>query len=69
MGNMKTIQSGEVQIMSAGTGIFHSEINQSESVPVHLFQIWITPYVRGIPPRYGQMKYTLSPNTLVEVVT
>jgi len=69
MGNMKTIQAGEVQIMSAGTGIFHSEINQNQSEAVHLLQIWITPFVRGISPRYGQMKYTLPPNTLVEVVT
>ncbi len=46
------IRNGEVQLMSAGTGIQHAENNPSELEAVHMFQIWITPKVRDIKPRY-----------------
>ena len=56
MGNQSIIYTGEVQHISAGTGIMHSELNPSESDPVHFLQIWITPDRIGIEPRYAQRK-------------
>ena len=53
MGNRRIIQTGEVQYMSAGSGVFHSEFNPSASEPVHLLQIWILPHQRGVPPAYA----------------
>jgi len=57
MGNGSIIRPGEVQRMSAGTGITHSEYNPSKTVPVHLLQIWIHPSQRGIQPSYEQRDY------------
>jgi len=57
MGNGSTIRPGEVQLMSAGTGVTHSEMNASESEPVHFLQIWILPRVAGGPPRYLQRAF------------
>jgi redox-sensitive bicupin YhaK (pirin superfamily) len=54
MGNESVIRANEVQAMSAGTGISHSEYNPSEKDPVHFLQIWIVPEVKGIAPRYIQ---------------
>lgn len=54
MGNIGRVGSGEIQIMSAGTGVDHSEYNPSESEPLELFQLWIYPEKMGIAPRYGQ---------------
>jgi redox-sensitive bicupin YhaK (pirin superfamily) len=54
MGNGAVIRPGEVQIMSAGTGVLHSERNPSATEPVHLLQIWVFPDRRGLPPRYEQ---------------
>ncbi len=58
MGNGTTIHSGEVQRMSAGTGITHSEYNASETEPVHLLQIWIMPNQQGLTPSYEQTLFT-----------
>ena len=54
MGNVQEIKMGEVQIMSAGTGITHSEYNGSDSEDVNFMQIWVIPEKRGIEPRYDQ---------------
>ena len=54
LGNGSVIRPGEVQRMSAGSGITHSEYNPSATEPVHLLQIWITPARLGLPPGYEQ---------------
>jgi redox-sensitive bicupin YhaK (pirin superfamily) len=58
MGNGSLIHPGEVQRMSAGTGIVHSEFNRSKTEPVHLLQIWIMPERKGISPGYEQRKFS-----------
>lgn len=57
MGNGSTIRPGDVQRMSAGTGIRHSEYNHSKSQPVHLLQIWIQPNVTGMAPSYEEKRF------------
>ncbi|RTY57207.1 MULTISPECIES: pirin family protein [Pantoea] len=57
MGNKEQIPAGEFQIMSAGTGVRHSEYNASSSDPLHLYQIWIIPERTGIEPRYAQRRF------------
>ena len=59
MGSGSVIRKDEVQVMSAGTGITHSEINPSEEEKVNLLQLWIFPKERNIKPRYDQRKYSL----------
>ncbi|MFO0389754.1 MAG: pirin family protein [Alphaproteobacteria bacterium] len=54
MGNGRIIKAGEVQGMSAGTGITHSEFNASDKTRVHLLQIWITPHTKGVTPAYSE---------------
>ncbi|MDB5201844.1 MAG: hypothetical protein JWQ27_1253 [Ferruginibacter sp.] len=56
-GGVGTIQAGDVQIMSAGTGVQHSEANASATDPVTLFQIWIFPKEKNIKPRYDQRNF------------
>jgi len=56
MGNQQTIQSGEIQVMSAGTGIQHSEYNASKTHPVQFLQIWVIPNQMGVKPRYDQIQ-------------
>ena len=57
MGNHGLIRPDEVQRMSAGTGVVHSEANPSRTEPVHLLQIWIEPSKDGIPPSYEQTTF------------
>jgi hypothetical protein len=63
LGNGDVIRPGDVQYMSAGTGIFHSEFNPDEQNPVHLLQIWIQPDKRGGKPTYGQKHFPLASRT------
>jgi quercetin 2,3-dioxygenase len=56
MGNAEHIKAGEVQVMTAGTGVTHSEYNHGAE-PLILFQIWIVPRARGLRPRYAQWKF------------
>lgn len=57
MGNHTEIGAGEFQLMSAGRGVSHAEMNPSHDEPLHLYQIWIIPNQKGITPRYTQGKF------------
>ncbi|MDF1570422.1 MAG: pirin family protein [Bacteroidales bacterium] len=58
MGNKKIIRQGDVQVMSAGTGIFHSEYNHNKDRKVKFLQIWIFPREKNVAPRYAQVTIT-----------
>ncbi len=62
-GNTGVIHAGEVQVMSAGTGVFHSEYNHSKAKPVHLLQLWVMPRARGLKPRWEQRAFTRAERT------
>ena len=57
MGNGSEITAGEIQVMSAGSGIMHSEFNPSETTDVSLLQIWIFPEEQDVKPRYDQRRF------------
>jgi redox-sensitive bicupin YhaK (pirin superfamily) len=60
LGNVGVISPGEIQRMSAGTGIQHSEYNASKEKPVHLLQLWILPAVKGLKPSWEQQRFQAS---------
>jgi len=69
LGSEGNISDGEVQVMSAGSGIRHSEFNGSSTEEVNLLQIWVFPKERNIQPRYDQMRYNLEEgNNLFHIV-
>lgn len=59
MGNKSTIRKGDIQVMSAGTGIYHSEYNPNEDKQVEFLQIWIFPNKKNVSPRYDQITLNL----------
>jgi redox-sensitive bicupin YhaK (pirin superfamily) len=61
MGNVERLPAGEFQLMSAGTGVTHSEYNPSDSEPLEFLQIWIQPNVLGIEPGYQQKRFDPRP--------
>ena len=71
MGNQTVIQHGDIQVMSAGTGVKHSEMNHNKDKPVKFLQIWVMPNKRNVTPRYDQI--TLDPkdriNTLQQILS
>ena len=71
MGNKQVIRQGDVQIMSAGTGIQHSEKNKNHDKEVKFFQIWVFPNKRNVEPRYDQQSFTEADkhNKLLTVVS
>ncbi|MDX1951208.1 MAG: pirin family protein [Verrucomicrobiota bacterium] len=64
MGNSEVIRPGEVQRMTAGTGVYHSEFNHSPAEAVHLLQIWIVPERKGLQPGYAQKRFEPQLNQL-----
>ena len=68
-GNGGILRPGDVQVMSAGSGLSHSEINRSETEPLSLFQLWIATKERDIPPQYGQKTFDFVADTLVAVAS
>lgn len=71
MGNTEVLRPGEVQRMSAGTGVVHSEMNPSTSEEVNLLQLWFEPNEFGLEPSYEQISYSLADmkNALLPVVS
>ena len=71
MGHHGVIKAGDVQVMSAGTGVRHSEFDASQIMPVNFFQIWIIPNKRNVEPRYQQMTldFLNTRNRLTQIVT
>ena len=71
LGNIQVINPGEVQVMSAGTGLYHAEYNHSANEAVKFFQLWIFPREKGLKPRYDQKLFDTQQlrNTPVMLVT
>ncbi|WP_375323691.1 pirin family protein [Flagellimonas sp. GZD32] len=71
MGNTTVIKEGDVQVMSAGTGIYHSEYNKNHDKEVKFLQIWLFPNQRNVEPRYDQIsiREIEKPNTFYQVLS
>lgn len=69
MNNGSVISKGEIQVMSAGTGVFHSEGNHNKDKSAKFLQIWIVPKIQKAKPRHDQAEYKLNNNELVEILT
>lgn len=71
MGNTAVIKEGDVQIMSAGTGVYHSEYNRNASKAVKFLQIWMFPNKQGVTPRYDQISLESSKmtNNLLQILS
>ncbi len=71
LGHKKVVSAGEIQVMSTGTGVFHSEYNESPDQPVKFLQIWVFPNKLNVTPRYEQIKLSDSKehNTLQQIVS
>jgi quercetin 2,3-dioxygenase len=71
MGTTAIIKKGDVQVMSAGTGLSHSEYNHSKELPVRFLQIWIIPNKKNVSPRYDQISLVLEDrnNKLQQIVS
>jgi redox-sensitive bicupin YhaK (pirin superfamily) len=71
MGNVTVIEPGEIQVMSAGTGIYHKEFNKDADKPVKFLQIWVFPNKRNVQPRYDQQRFDLDShkNELVQILS
>ena len=68
MGNMKVLRPGEIQVMSAGTGITHSEMNASETEPVKFLQIWVLTDAQNHTPRYNQVELAPAKRNVPHVI-
>ncbi|QGM81428.1 pirin family protein [Otariodibacter oris] len=71
MGNGTTIRNGDIQVMSAGTGVVHSEMNANQDRDVKFLQIWVFPNKRNVQPRYQQMKIAdqAKPNDFQQILS
>lgn len=69
MGNKTVIRQGDVQVMSAGTGVRHSEYNANASDPVKFLQIWMFPNKRNVEPRYDQIKLEAKDNAITQILS
>ncbi|MGV9003133.1 pirin family protein [Flavobacterium sp.] len=71
MGNTATIKTGDVQVMSAGTGVKHSEFNPNENEQTKLFQIWLFPKTKNVTPRYQQisLEKSLEKNDFAQILS
>lgn len=68
MGNERRIKRGEIQVMSAGSGVTHSEFNPSPNETTHMLQIWIMPKQRDLPPRYTEWQPTPQTSTAAKTL-
>lgn len=68
LGNEAVIRAGEIQVMSAGTGLYHSEYNADVNEPVKVLQIWLYPNRRNVEPRYDQKKLDLQERNVLHQV-